>query len=122
MYTLINIHTNIVQAVGVSEDDFNSGNYIDAGKGLIGRYITDNLVGVPKKFTTKVVKHKSVEYLSWDEVREWRAEELKDSDWRVMKDYPNEDQESWLEYRYKLRDIPQDYLEVADVVVPDKPM
>jgi len=38
-----------------------------------------------------------------------------------MKDYPNEDQESWLEYRYKLRDIPQDYLEVADVVVPDKP-
>ena len=104
MYTLTNIHTNIVQDVGVSEDEFNNGNYIDAGKGLIGRYITDDLVGEPKKFTTKVVKHKSVEYLSWDEVREWRAEELKDSDWRVMKDYPNEDQESWLEYRYKLRD------------------
>jgi len=103
MYTLINIHTDIVQDVGVSEDDFNNGNYIDA------------------EFTTKVVNHKSVEYLSWDEVREWRAEELKDSDWRVAIDYPNEDQESWIFYRKRLRDLPQDYLEVADGVVPDKP-
>lgn len=121
MYTLTNIHTNIIQDINISKDDFDNGNYIGAGEGVINRYLTDDLVGVPKKFTTKVVKHKSVEFLSWDEVREWREEELKDSDWRVVIDYPNSDQQAWIDYRNKLRDLPQDYSEMVDVVVPDKP-
>jgi len=43
---------------------------------------------------------------TWEEIRDQRDKELKDSDWRALKDVtlPN----PWKEYRQALRDLPQD--------------
>ena len=60
-------------------------------------------------------------YLTMDEIKEARTKELVDSDWRMVSDYQGSDQEAWKTYRQNLRDIPQDYSKVEDVVFPAKP-
>lgn len=49
---------------------------------------------------------------TWEEIRDQRDKELKDSDWRALKDVtlPN----PWKEYRQALRDLPQDHNEAND--------
>ena len=76
----------------------------------------------PVANTTKYDKkeHKFV-YLTMDEIKEARTKELVDSDWRMVSDYQGSDQEAWKTYRQNLRDIPQDYSKVEDVVFPAKP-
>ena len=39
-----------------------------------------------------------------------RDQLLTETDWRVAADYPNSDQALWLEYRQKLRDLPNQIL------------
>ena len=60
-------------------------------------------------------------YLTMDEIKDARTKELVDSDWRMVSDYQGSDQEAWKTYRQNLRDIPQDYSKVEDVVFPTKP-
>ena len=122
MYTLVNMATGLVQEINVSESDFQAGNYIDAGKGLVAHYIEDNITGTPIVGTTKFDKPTvSWVMLTWSEIKVERNKILQDSDWRDLPSYPGTDQTAWRTYRQQLRDIPQDYDNVADVVWPDKP-
>jgi len=60
---------------------------------------------------------------SWDDIRHKRNGLLAGSDWISLGDspLPDEDKKSYIEYRQKLRDIPQDFKEPNKVVWPDKP-
>ena len=60
-------------------------------------------------------------YLTWDEIKTYRTKELTKSDWRMVADYPGSNQDAWKTYRQSLRDIPQDYSKVEDIVFPNKP-
>jgi len=42
-----------------------------------------------------------------DDLRRLRNTKLAQSDWRMVSDYPYEDQSAWLSYRSALRDLPQ---------------
>lgn len=46
---------------------------------------------------------------------------LAETDWTQNPDIPEETRNKWVEYRQKLRDIPETYYNVAEVVWPDKP-
>ena len=64
---------------------------------------------------------KSFYIKSWREIKITRDIMLQDCDWRVLPDYAGSDQAAWITYRQKLRDLPQDYTEVADIVFPTEP-
>tara|TARA_B110000858_G_C17461549_1_gene318670 strand:- start:46 stop:396 length:351 start_codon:yes stop_codon:yes gene_type:complete len=64
---------------------------------------------------------KSFSMKSWREIKLTRDATLQESDWRVLPNYPGSDQAAWITYRQKLRDLPQDYTEVADIVFPTEP-
>ena len=117
MYTLIDNKTSIVKHVGLTRSrmEFLKD---DSMKFLF----ESDIETVPVENTTKYDKkeHEFV-YLTMDEIKEARTKELADSDWRMISDYPRSDQESWKTYRQSLRDIPQDYSKVEDVVFPAKP-
>jgi len=51
-----------------------------------------------------------------------REDLLRQSDWRDLPSYPGSDQEDWRLYRQDLRDIPQNFVSVDDVIFPDKPI
>lgn len=61
----------------------------------------------------------------WNFVRSVRNAYLQESDMMVMPDrwatYTQDEQNAWTEYRKKLRDIPQTFIDPKDVVWPDKP-
>ena len=59
--------------------------------------------------------------LKMEEVRNLRKDLLDKSDWRATVDYPGADKDDWLEYRQKLRDLPQDYPEITGLVLPSEP-
>ena len=46
-----------------------------------------------------------------DEMREERNQLLKDSDYRVLPDYPAVNKEEWITYRQSLRDFPATWVE-----------
>lgn len=46
-----------------------------------------------------------------DEMREERNKLLKDSDYRVLPDYPAVNKEEWITYRQSLRDFPATWVE-----------
>ena len=106
--------------------------------GVDGVYDSDNDVFIPPKIYDSWVLNTTtwdwdapVDYpstdtigllYSWDEeAGNWALEEgripgmvlerLRESDWRVLPDYPEDDQQAWLDYRDELRS-----LTVADVV------
>ena len=58
-----------------------------------------------------------------DEVRLRRNSLLRASDYTQTQDYPvmSGQQQAWVEYRQKLRDIPQDFPNPQDVVWPEAP-
>ena len=60
-------------------------------------------------------------YMTWDEIKLCRNRFLATSDWRDLPSYPGDDQEEWRTYRQELRDLPQDYTDVEDVIFPEEP-
>lgn len=77
----------------------------------------------PKPFYGSKLDKKTETFIlvEMDEVRKIRNTLLFKSDWRATVDYPSADQSAWLEYRQKLRDLPQDYPDVIGFVFPDEP-
>ena len=65
--------------------------------------------------------NKNFSLKSWQDILNTRDKFLTDSDWRELSNYPGTDQAAWTTYRQKLRDLPQDYSNVADVVFPTEP-
>ena len=59
----------------------------------------------------------------WQEARAIRDQRLRDSDWTAVTDtvLSEAEQTAWAEYRQELRDIPQIYDDVDDVVWPESP-
>lgn len=120
MYTLVNLATGLVQEINLSKADFEAGNYKDAGKGLVGFYIESDINGTAIVGVSKL-ENKSWVNTTFDELKKERGRLLSESDWRATVDYPGEDQQAWLSYRRELRDIPQTYAKVTDVVMPTQP-
>lgn len=58
--------------------------------------------------------------ITWEKIRTMRTRYLLDTDYTQMPDYPG-DKEAWATYRQALRDIPQTYVNPADVVWPTPP-
>ena len=44
-------------------------------------------------------------------MRQERNQRLKDSDFRVLSDYPHTNKEAWITYRQQLRDFPETWSE-----------
>ena len=59
--------------------------------------------------------------MTWTEVKACRDRILAASDWRDLPSYAGSDQAAWRTYRQKLRDLPQDYTNVEDIVFPTEP-
>jgi len=59
--------------------------------------------------------------LKMEEVKQLRKDLLDKSDWRATVDYPGADKDDWLEYRQKLRDLPQDYPDIIGLTFPSEP-
>ena len=57
----------------------------------------------------------------WLAVRAKRDKKLTDSDAYLMPDYPLEDKSDWEAYRQELRDVPQTYAIVDDIIWPELP-
>jgi len=60
-------------------------------------------------------------YMTWKEVKRNRDDILAKTDWKDLPSYPGADQEAWRTYRQELRDLPQNYAEVEDIVFPTEP-
>jgi hypothetical protein len=58
--------------------------------------------------------------INWNITRTKRNKLLKDSDHKMMPDYPS-DKEVWSAYRQELRDIPQKYADPNKVLWPEQP-
>lgn len=56
----------------------------------------------------------------WEQIRLWRNEELRLTDYTQLADAPV-DQEAWAEYRQALRDLPAQGVLADDAVFPTKP-
>ena len=117
MYTLIDNKTNIVIHTGLTRAS------LDRTKddSMSFHFEPDFSVKPIKDITKYEKKEHTFVYLTMDEIKDARAKELVDSDWRMVSDYQGSDQEAWKTYRQNLRDIPQDYSKVEDVVFPTKP-
>ena len=69
-------------------------------------------------FTLEKENDISIEYLL-ERFRNWRAEELKNTDWTQLPDSPT-DKLAWVDYRQKLRDLPKEK-NFPEAVLPIKP-
>ncbi len=58
--------------------------------------------------------------VTWESIRFKRNELLSKSDYTQMADWPD-DKVAWATYRQALRDLPQTYANVEDVIWPTKP-
>lgn len=58
--------------------------------------------------------------VKWGQIRIWRDEELRLSDWTQLPDAPV-DKLSWAEYRQALRDLPLQDVSPDKVKFPEKP-
>lgn len=54
-------------------------------------------------------------------VRPKRDELIAETDWRATVDYPNGDQQAWLNYRRQLRDLTKDYVFGNNIEFPEEP-
>jgi hypothetical protein len=59
--------------------------------------------------------------LTWDRIRDRRKKLLAECDYTQLPDYPSIKKSEWAAYRQALRDIPQNYTKVSDIVWPVKP-
>tara|TARA_B100000959_G_scaffold127128_1_gene133450 strand:+ start:6906 stop:7259 length:354 start_codon:yes stop_codon:yes gene_type:complete len=84
--------------------------------------LTEDYATTPKVGSMKLDKdtHDFV-YMTWDEVKRNRDDILSKTDWRDLPSYPGADQAAWRTYRQELRDLPQTYAEVENIVFPTEP-
>jgi len=84
--------------------------------------LTEDYTTIPQVGNMKLDKdtHDFI-YMTWDEVKRNRNDILLKTDWRDLPSYPGTDQEVWRTYRQELRDLPQDYAEVEDIIFPTEP-
>lgn len=59
--------------------------------------------------------------IEFEYVRSKRTGLLAESDYTQLPDYKKGDKEAWAKYRQELRDLPNKYDSVSDVVWPSKP-
>ena len=84
--------------------------------------LTEDYVTTPKVGSMKLdIDAYDFIYMTWDEVKRNRDDILAKTDWKDLPSYPGADQEAWRTYRQELRDLPQDYAEVEDIVFPTEP-
>ena len=59
----------------------------------------------------------------WNIIRTYRDKKLAESDWTQLGDAPltAERKDVMTQYRQALRDLPQDYEDPDDVIIPEKP-
>jgi hypothetical protein len=58
--------------------------------------------------------------VKWDQIRIWRDEQLRLSDWTQLPDAPV-NKVDWAEYRQALRDLPSQDVSPNKVKFPEKP-
>ena len=117
MYTIIDEKNNNVLYTSLNLEQMKAQKRIDRHFLQTSEYDTTPKIG-SMKLDTEI--HDFV-YMTWDEVKRYRGEILANSDWRDLPSYAGDDQEEWRTYRQELRDLPQDYAEVEDIVFPTEP-
>jgi len=85
--------------------------------------IHDDQYSKPSKASLEAGLVEAQDDFDWLDVRRKRDALLIDSDRIMLSDYPihEVDRTNWVNYRQELRDMPQDYPSVDDVVWPDVP-
>ena len=117
MFTIIDIkHKNVIHT-GLTLEQRPAKLTTNSRFVLTADYTTTPLVG---KMKLDKATHDFV-YMTWTEVKLCRDRFLAASDWRDLPSYAGSDQAAWRTYRQNLRDLPQDYTEVADIVFPTEP-
>ena len=66
-------------------------------------------------------KEEELEKFLWEKLRELRDELLKATDHLLMPDYPVKASAAMKDYRQALRDLPQKFEKVGDIILPEKP-
>ena len=117
MYTIIDNKYKNVLYTDLSLEQRISKLTTDSRFLLTEDYTTTPLVGKMKLDKTI---HDFV-YMTWREVKRNRDDILLKTDWRDLPSYPGDDQAEWRTYRQELRDLPQDYTDVEDIVFPTEP-
>ena len=117
MFTIIDIkHKNVIHT-GLTLEQRPAKLTTDSQFLLTASYSTTPLVGKMKldKTTNDFI------YMTWTEVKLCRDRFLAASDWRDLPSYAGSNQAAWRTYRQNLRNLPQDYTNVADIVFPTEP-
>ena len=117
MFTLIDKKYNNVLHTGLSVEELRPKQSLDKDFLLTDEYATTPLVG---KMKLNRETHDFI-YMTWDEVKRNRDDILLKTDWRDLPSYPGADQAAWRTYRQELRDLPQDYTDVEDIIFPTEP-
>ena len=117
MYTIIDDKYKNVLYTGLSLEQRKPKLTTDSRFVLTKNYVTTPKVGNMKLDNTT---HDFI-YMTWDEVKRNRDDILSKTDWRDLPSYPGADQAAWRTYRQELRDLPQDYTDVEDIVFPTEP-
>lgn len=118
MYTVTRISDNAVVQTGLNRSDA----FRETSKGLAIFHLQSDYKVKPKPLTYKYDKF-SHDFLplAWEDIRTNRNKLLSATDWRTTSDYPGSDQQEWLDYRKELRELPQKYHRVEDIVFPEEP-
>ena len=117
MFTIIDIkHKNVIHT-GLTLEQRPAKLTTDSQFLLTASYSTTPLVG---KMKLDKATHDFV-YMTWTEVKLCRNRFLAASDWRDLPSYAGSNQAAWRTYRQNLRNLPQDYTNVADIVFPTEP-
>ena len=117
MFTLIDKKYNNVLYTGLSAAELKPKQALDKDFLLTSDHSTTPLVGKMKLDRGAY----DFVYMTWTEVKLSRNRFLAASDWRDLPSYAGSDQAAWRTYRQKLRDLPQDYTDVEDIVFPTEP-
>ena len=80
-----------------------------------GKMITSDKKGNP------ILLDRPIPKPTWEQIKSKRNDLLKESDWIDLPNSPSKNKEAWLDYRQKLRDIPQNFKKPEDVVWPNLP-
>ena len=117
MFTLVDSTHNNVLYTGLNADQAKVKKAIDRDFVLTADYDTTPVVG-----KMKLDRH-NYDFIpmTWAEIKLCRNRILVASDWRDLPSYAGGDQAAWRTYRQELRDLPQDYAEVEDIVFPTEP-
>ncbi len=117
MFTIIDIkHKNVIHT-GLTLEQRPAKLTTDSQFLLTASYSTTPLVG-----KMKLDKHNyDFVALPWADIKLCRNRILAASDWRDLPSYAGSNQAAWRTYRQNLRNLPQDYTNVADIVFPTEP-